>query len=525
MVLEAFLGNSLIKNDGTHIKTGDLSSEHGGIIGLYFSAHWCPPCRGFTPKLSSVYNEIKSLGNNFEIVFVSWDRDEDAFKSYHGEMPWLAIPFDSAKEKDGCTEKFKVEGIPSLVLLDAATGDIVKSNGREAVDCYGAAGFPFTDARLEVCKKEKEEARNKALKELSTLSFLAPLTKVVEDQEKDVDLQKATSSCEAVAFAFMKGARCQGSSLVLPKLVEIQEKLGESKLKVILVPMEDLSEFSEELKSKIKNTTMVKFGERSKDTVKRFEVILSEIESPHVLVIATENDSSLKIVAENAARDIHYVGAAGFPWSEKALDDLKAKEEAQVKEWKTKQDNLEFFSQTEECHILDKSGKEVSLAMLQSKEVVGIYFSAHWCGPCRAFTPKLVEVYKQCKEQGRNFEVVFLSSDRSKAAFDEYYAEMPWYALSYDDRNVKGILSKVFNVRGIPKLVLLTGAGEVITEDGRSAVGYGADYFPWNKEQMEKGKKEEEKREKELLEKAKEAETKVAQEQKDAKKVVIQRHK
>ena len=118
MVLESVLGETLIKNDGTEVKTSELSTEKGGVIGIYFSAHWCPPCRGFTPKLASVYNEIKEEGKDFEIVFVSWDRDEESFKEYHGEQPWLALPFGSSDEKDALGDKYQVglsfEIIPSL---------------------------------------------------------------------------------------------------------------------------------------------------------------------------------------------------------------------------------------------------------------------------------------------------------------------------------------------------------------------------------------------------------------------------
>ena len=33
-------------------------------------------------------------------------------------------------------------------------------------------------------------------------------------------------------------------------------------------------------------------------------------------------------------------------------------------------------------------------AALQGKSVVLIYFSAHWCPPCRAFTPVLKDFYE-----------------------------------------------------------------------------------------------------------------------------------
>ena len=68
---------------------------------MYFSAHWCPPCRGFTPKLAEWYNNFKKLpnGDKLEIVFVSSDRDEKTFKEYYAEMPWLALPYADRDKK------------------------------------------------------------------------------------------------------------------------------------------------------------------------------------------------------------------------------------------------------------------------------------------------------------------------------------------------------------------------------------------------------------------------------------------
>ena len=60
------------------------------------------------------------------------------------------------------------------------------------------------------------------------------------------------------------------------------------------------------------------------------------------------------------------------------------------------------------------SRRRVSLAsMAKSGANVGVYFSAHWCGPCRQFTPKLIEAYdKMLGDPAKPFEVIFVSGDR-----------------------------------------------------------------------------------------------------------------
>jgi thiol-disulfide isomerase/thioredoxin len=90
----------------------------------------CPPCRGFTPKLAEAYQKIKGAGHAFEIVFVSSDKSEQQFAEYFATMPWLAMPLAMRDLKAGLSQMFGVRGIPALILLDGATGELISKDGR-----------------------------------------------------------------------------------------------------------------------------------------------------------------------------------------------------------------------------------------------------------------------------------------------------------------------------------------------------------------------------------------------------------
>lgn len=119
--------------------------------------------------------------------------------------------------------------------------------------------------------------------------------------------------------------------------------------------------------------------------------------------------------------------------------------------------------------VVTKAGMKSTEEALSGKTAVGIYFSAHWCPPCRGFTPKLAEMYtKTFQEKG--MEIVFVSSDKSDEDFTNYYKDMPWLALPFDNKDAKAALNKKFKVSGIPSFVILNPSGEVLTKDGREAV-------------------------------------------------------
>ena len=94
---------------------------------------------------------------------------------------------------------------------------------------------------------------------------------------------------------------------------------------------------------------------------------------------------------------------------------------------------------------------------LATGKVIGFYFSAHWCPPCKAFTPILAEFYNNFKkgENGDKLEIIFVSSDKTDESFDEYFKEMPWLALPYKER------AKTVSERQIQNLINIIHQSEV----------------------------------------------------------------
>lgn len=290
-ILDVFGGQDI--DIQTKDGTCKLSGLVGKYVGLYFSAHWCPPCRGFTPKLAAYYNKVKETTDNFEIIFVSSDRDQGAFDGYYAEHPWLALPFSERDMKGTLSSKFKVQGIPTLVLINPA-GEMYNDKGRQ----------------------------------------------------------------------------------------------------IISKPVAD------------------------------------------------------------------------FPWAPPTMNDILT-------------DNL---------GLVDNAGNTSTWGDLAGK-TVGIYLSAHWCPPCKAFTPKLVQRYAKAQELGKNFEIVFTSWDKNQSQFEEYFAEMPWKAIPYENKSIRDAVGDVFDCSGIPRLVMLDmtdGTPSIIRDNAKGPCESDPELeeFPWVKPPM-----------------------------------------
>ena len=111
----------------------------------------------------------------------------------------------------------------------------------------------------------------------------------------------------------------------------------------------------------------------------------------------------------------------------------------------------------------DLDGRAIQLSALKGK-VVLLEFWATWCGPCKAFIPKLKEAYQKYHDQG--LEIISISADAFTA--NKNSEEVKQFATEHEmawnvvlDATIKELHS-LYKVFGWPTLYLIDGDGKIV---------------------------------------------------------------
>jgi nucleoredoxin len=89
----------------------------------------------------SYYNRVAAAHPEFEILFVSDDKDAAAMENYmrDDQMPWPALSFDKIAG-NAALRKYAGSGIPCLVVVD--------DSGKVVFDSYSAGNYRGPEAVL-----------------------------------------------------------------------------------------------------------------------------------------------------------------------------------------------------------------------------------------------------------------------------------------------------------------------------------------------------------------------------------------
>ncbi len=107
--------------------------------------------------------------------------------------------------------------------------------------------------------------------------------------------------------------------------------------------------------------------------------------------------------------------------------------------------------------LKDLNGRDVSLRDLRGR-VLLLNFWATWCPPCVEEIPALNRLRRGF--QGRDFEIVGISTDRSVSTIKEFMETNPIEYLVLHDGDIK--VSRIYNVFSIPTTFLIDRNGRIV---------------------------------------------------------------
>ncbi len=109
-----------------------LAQLRGKVVLIDFWASWCGPCRRENPNVVEAYEKYNkkkfATGKGFEVVSISLDRNEKAWKSaiLQDNLKW---PYHALDQEGIVARMYQVSSIPSGFLIDG-NGKIVASGNQ-----------------------------------------------------------------------------------------------------------------------------------------------------------------------------------------------------------------------------------------------------------------------------------------------------------------------------------------------------------------------------------------------------------
>lgn len=287
--------------------------------------------------------------------------------------------------------------------------------------------------------------------------------------------QVPLSSCDGkTTCLFFSASWCRACTNSIPKLVELYHTLKErrEKMEILFISFDhNENEFKEHFKCMpwLAVPFDVNLNRRLSN---RYQVK----HIPSLIPLTSEEISAEK----DWIGLIEDYGPEAFPFTKRRREELKACDAAMLEGGKLE----DLLSHKGRNHVISNNGGQVLVAELVGK-TIGLYFGANWCPPCHTFTQQLLEAYndlRACKEQG--FEIIFVSTDRDLKEFNQSLKSMPWLAIPYLDKT-RNDLCRIFDIKGIPSLVLVGPDGKTISTNGRAIISlYGAMAFPFTKSKL-----------------------------------------
>jgi len=126
----AIAGDVLNQTNLALQKLSDINSDY---IVVVFGASWCPACPAELSHIANVYNKWKS--QNVEVVFVSLDENENSFKNFADDFPFISI-CDYQKWESQPVKDYHVFATPTIYLLDSSLEIILRPNSVRQMDAW-----------------------------------------------------------------------------------------------------------------------------------------------------------------------------------------------------------------------------------------------------------------------------------------------------------------------------------------------------------------------------------------------------